>query len=809
MPCLPGMDTLRQDVLYAVRRLWQAPGFALVAIATLALGIGANSAIFSVIDAVLLRPLPFAEPERLVQLAQVWEGRSTGVYSPQNFLDVVAQAPSFASLSAIDNDDLTMTGRGDPARLQGARVSASFFGLLGVRPALGRAFAEEENEPGRSKVVVLGHRLWTQRFGADPSVVGQTVQLNREPYVVVGVAPAGFAFPEGAEAWVPLEYDEIFRGRSRGAWYLSVIGRLKPGISVEHARQDVSTIADRLAKEYPDADEGVGGTAISLQQATVGDVRRPLLVLLGAVGLVLLIACVNVANLLLARVAARDTEFAVRAALGAGRGRLLRQLLTESVLLSVLGGAVGVFVAWVSLDALVALQPQGVPRLGEVQVNRGVVAFASGLSLVTGLVFGAFPALQMARRPTAQVLREGGRGLLGGRGDRLRGGLVVGQMALAMMLLAGAGLLIRSFSRLSHVDPGFRTENALSFRISLPESVYDSDARRTAFFEDLLPRLGALPGVRSVGGVSGLPLGGTRFNLSFEIAGRPPLPPAQQPTMEVRVATHGYFDTMGIVVRRGRGFEAGDSRGANQVVLLSEAAVTRFFPGEDPLGKHITVGWRRDPPAGGEVVGIVGDIKELGLGHENAPEVYLPSSQLPFPSMDIVLRTSVSPLSLAPSVEATVHGLDPELPVSRMRTLEDVVARSISEPRFYMLLLGAFAGIALFLAALGIFGVMSYAVVQRSREIGIRVALGALPGDVLRSVLREALLLSGSGVALGVIGAMALSQVLRRLLFDLSPTDPGTLGAMAALLSAVALLASYLPARRATRVDPLVALRSE
>ncbi len=435
--------------------------------------------------------------------------------------------------------------------------------------------------------------------------------------------------------------------------------------------------------------------------------------------------------------------------------------------------------------------------------------FASALSLLTGLVFGAVPALQMIRRPTAQVLREGGRGLLGGRGARLRGGLVVGQMALAMVLLAGAGLLIRSFARLSHVDPGFRTESALTFRVSLPETAYATDARRSSFFDELVTRLRALPGVRSVGGVSGLPLGGSRFNLSFEVAGRPPLSPAQQPSMEVRVATPDYFKTMGIPIRKGRGFEAGDVRASPQVVLLSESAVQRFFPGEDPLGKRITIGWRREPPAGGEVVGIVGDTKELGLDHENPPEIYLPSNQLPFPSLDIVLRTAVSPLSLAPTVQATVHGLDPELPVSRVRTLEDVVARSISEPRFYMLLLGAFAGMALFLAALGIFGVMSFAVVQRSREIGIRVALGALPGDVLRAILREALLLSGSGVALGLVGALGLSQALRRLLFDLSPTDPATLGAMAALLSAVALLASYLPARRATRIDPLVALRAE
>ena len=805
------MDTLRQDLLYAFRRLRQSPAFSLVAIATLALGIGANSAIFSVVNAVLLKPLPFDEPDRLVRVAQTWEGRTTGIYSPQNFLDVQASARDFESLAAIDGGGVTLTGRGAPVRLEGADVSASFFDVLRVRPALGRAFVDGENDPDRNKVVVLSDRLWRERFGADPAIVGRTVQLNRETYQVVGVAPAGFAYPEDAELWTPIAYDTVFRTKSRGAWYLGVIGRLKPGVSVDHASQEVATIAARLAREYPDADEGVGGEATSLHQAMVTRARPALLVLLGAVGLVLLIACVNVANLLLARVAGRETELAVRTALGAGRGRLIRQLLTESVLLGLLGGGAGLALAGAFLDGLLGLQPQGVPRLGEVHVDRAVLAFAAFLSVLTGLLFGVLPAAQMTRRAPAPGLREGSRGVLGGRGQRLRAGLVVGQMALAMMLLAGAGLLMRSFSQLRRVDPGFPPASALTFRLALPESAYKEEARQAAFYDELLGRLAALPGVRSAGAVQGLPLSGSRFGLSFEVKGRPPLPPARQPSMEVRVATPGYFGAIGIPIVRGRGFEPGDTASSRPVVVISEAAVRRYFPGEDPLGQWITIGWGRPggAKAGGEVVGVVGDVKQLGLAEENPPEIYLPHAQLPIGAVDVVLRTSVAPRSLAPAVTAVVRSLDAELPIARLSTLDEVVARSISQPRFYVLLLGSFAGTAMLLAALGIFGVMSYAVVQRSREIGIRVALGADPKQVLGMVLGQAARLAAAGVGLGLVGALSLSRVIASLLFAMSATDPATLAGVAALLMAVALLASYLPARRATRMDPLAALRSE
>jgi predicted permease len=804
------IDTLRQDLSYAVRRLRQAPAFTAVAVATLAIGIGATSAIFSVVNAVLLSPLPFPEADRLVQVAQTWERRPV-VHSPQNFLDVEAQAIAFSGLAAVDTSGVTLTGRGPATRLEGATVSASFFEVLRVPPLHGRGFVAGENEPGRNRVVVLGHSLWRDRFGADPAIVGRTVSLNRVPHVVVGIAPPGFRYPEQTELWTPMEYDERFRSNSRGAWYLTVVGRLREGATVDGARQEVSTIAGRLARAYPADNEGVGGTVIPLLEATVGESRRALLVLLGAVGLVLLVACVNVANLLLARVTSRETELAVRAALGAGRGRLVRQLLTESLLLALVGGAAGLLLATLIVDGVVAMKPEGVPRLAEVGVDRAVVSFAAALSLLTTALFGAFPALQTSRRATAQALRRGSRGILtGGRGD-LRGALVVGQVALAMVLLAGSALLLRSFARLRRVDPGFRTENALAFRVSLPDSAYAEDAQRLSFHDELQRRLAALPGVRSVGAVAGLPLAGNHFNISFTVDGRPEVPPSQQPTMEVRIATPGYFRAIGIPVRRGRAFTEEDGPEAPQVVVLSESAVRRYFPDEEPIGRtiHLGLGRGRGRKAGGEVVGVVGDVKDLGLAAASPPEIYVPYAQFPIESMDVVLRTGAPPRSLAAVAERVVHGLDAELPVARVATLEEVLARSVSEPRFYALLLGSFAATALFLAALGLFGVMSYAVAQRTREIAVRVALGATRRELLAMVLRDALVLGTAGVALGLAGALLLSRVIASMLFSLSPRDPATLAGVAVLLLATALLASGLPALQATRVDPVVALRSE
>ena len=805
------MDTLRQDLIYAIRRLAMAPAFTLIAVATLALGIGANSAIFSIVYAVLLKPLPFAEPERLVQLYQVSEGRNVPYFSPPNFLDTQAETKSFEEIAAVDGGSVTLTGNGAPAVLNGAEVSASFFKVFQMTPELGRAISRDENDPDKATVVVLGHELWKTRFGGDPKIVGQSIRLDSRPFTVVGVAPKNFSFPDETELWTPLAYDPIFRIHSRGAWYLRVFGRLKPGVPVAAAVEETKMIADRLAKAYPDANQGLGGTTRPLQEAMVGSSRSSLYLLLGAVGLVLLIACVNVANLLMARAAARGPEFAVRQALGAGRGRIFRQLMTESLLLGALGGASGVLVASISLGSLIALQPNGVKRLNEAHIDPTVMLFAAALSVATGLLCGVFPGMS-ARRAPAQVLREGARGLLAGRNGRVRGGLVIGQMALAMMLLAGAGLLLRSFAQLQQVNPGFEVKDALTFRIALPDEAYKDESRRVAFFDRLLERVSALPGVRASSATLGLPLNGTQINISFQVKNRPELPPSQQPAMEMRAATPAYFKAMGMPIVRGRGIEPGDVAGAAQVVVLSQSAVRKYFPNENPIGQWITLGWRRpdgQPKAGGEVVGVVGDVKTFGLARDAVPEIYLPYAQLPVGSMDVLVRTSVPPMSLGPSVEQAVHELDPDIPVARLRSLEDVVSRSISQPRFYMLLLGLFASMAVLLAALGIFGVISYAVTQRSREIGIRMALGAHPGSVMRLVLSSAAVLIVSGIGLGLAGALVLSRSLSSLLFNLSPTDPSTLAGVAVFLGAVALLASYLPARQATRVDPLLTLRSD
>jgi putative ABC transport system permease protein len=600
-------------------------------------------------------------------------------------------------------------------------------------------------------------------------------------------------------------------GSSRGSYYLAVVARLAPGRALEEAMAEVQGLGARISRQFPESATGVGLAVFPLHDATVGDVRPALLVLLGAVGFVLLIACANVANLLLARAASREGEIAVRIALGAGRGRLVRQLLTESVVLALLGAVVGLLLAYWGAHLLVAMQPRGVPRLDAVQVDGTVAAFTFGVALLTGLLFGLVPALQATRNGLAGTLKDGGRGAVGKRGAaRMRGGLVVAEMALAVMLLAGAGLLIRSFSLLSRVDPGFQPERVLAFRVSLPEAQYDDDARVEAFFSRLEERLETLPGVSAAGGVMALPLTGTDMQLSFDVEGRPPAQPGQEPVLQVRVATHDYFRALGIPLVRGRMLTAQDRAGALPAVLLSEEAVRRYFPGEDPLGKRITLGWRRGSGSvGGEVVGIVGDVRQLGLDEDFPPEIYLPARQVAMGSLEMVVRTTGDPLALAAAVRREVAALDPNVPVEQVRTMEEIVSQSVSQPRFYMLLLGTFAAVALVLAAVGIFGVMSYAVVQRTREIGIRMALGADPARVLREVVAGGVGLAGVGVAVGTVLALAVTRVLSSLLFGITATDPATyLGAMA-VLGGAALVSSYVPARRATRVDPMVALRGE
>jgi len=805
------MDHLRQDVLYALRRLVKAPAFTLVAVATLALGIGANSAIFSVVDGVLLKPLPYPEPDRLVGVYHVADGHRA-VMSGPNFTDIAKSATTLEGAAAISTGRAILTGKGEPTRLPIAEVSAAFFSVLRVRPELGRPFAATENTPGSTHVVILSHALWQQRFGGDAGVIGRRIMLDGVAKEVVGVMPAGFAYPDGREAWMPIEYDDNFVSKQRASWYLDVIARLRPNVTPQQSAAEVETLGRGLARQYPDADSEIGMSTYPLLDALIGDVRRAVFVLLGAVGFVLLIACTNVANLLLARAAARGSEMAVRTALGANRSRLVRQLLTESVLLSLIGAGAGLLLAVWGVDLLVRLKPAGIPRLDNVHVDATVIAFTVAIAIVTGILFGLVPAFN-ATRGLSDTLKDGGRGAVGARGgSRVRAVLVMAELALAVMLLAGAGLLLRSFMKLEAVDPGFRIGPALTFDLTLPDARYKEDERQIAFFDQLLPRLRALPGVRGASAILGLPLSGLDIIISFQVQGRPPVPPSQQPAMQVRVATPDYFPNIGIPLKRGRLFTDDDRAGTARVVLISETAARQFFPGENPIGRTITLGWGRGPGkprAGGEVVGIVGDVKDGGLNEASQPQIYLPYRQWPVGSMTVVVTTAVPPLSLTDAVRSSVYALDGNLPVSNVSTLDAVVAKSISQQRFYMLLLTMFAAIALVLAAVGIFGVLSYAVSQRTREIGIRMALGAQGRSVVGLVVRQAMLLVAAGIAAGLALGLSLSQTMTRMLFGVTPTDPATFAGVAVLLASVALLASYLPAWRATRVDPIVALRSE
>jgi putative ABC transport system permease protein len=807
------MDTLSQDIRYAVRRLIKNPVFTGVALLTLALGIGANTAIFSVVHAVLLKPLPYTDPDNIVSIFHLSDGQPATMSGP-NFYDVRNLSKTLADAAAYTRARQILTGRGEPVRLDAAQVSASLFDVLGVKPLLGRTFRPEDNQPGNTRVAILSYNLWQQRFGGTPKIIGTTMTLDGVSHEIVGVMAEGFSFPTARALWTPLAYTEDLTTKQRGAWYLQAIGRVRPGATPEQSNAEVATIGRQLAQKYPDSNEGLAMGTLRLHELMVGDIRRAFWLLLGAVGFVLLIACVNVANLLLARAASRENEMAVRAALGAARGRIVRQLLTESLILGVVGGALGLLVAVWGIEALVAMEPAGIPRLADVGVDPLVIGFTVGVSLLTGLLFGVVPAVQSARAGISSTLKEGGRGNLSARGSaRMRSALVVSEVALAVTLLAGAGLLIRSFGKLTAVDPGFTVVPALAFDLSLPDSRYEEEARQIAFFDQLIPRLNAIPGVESAAAVVSLPLSGTSFVLSFEIAGRPPVPPAQQPAMQVRIATPEYLQTIGIPLKRGRMFTADDRWGGPQVAIITEAAAKQYFPGEDPIGKRITLGWGRGvgkPRAGGEVVGIIGDIKDEGLAEPDPPQIYLPYRQWPLETMSVVMKTAVPPASVTEAARRAVYSIDSNLPVSNPRTLDQIVARSISQPRFYMTLLAIFAFVAVALAAIGIFGVLSYAVAQRTREIGIRMALGAHHRTVLGLVVKEAMLMVAGGVLVGLVLAIPLTRwLVAKLLFDTPANDPLTFVTVAGALVAVAVLAAYVPARRATRVDPMIALRAE
>lgn len=795
------MNTLLQDLRYALRQLRRSPGFTAIAVLTLALGIGANSAIFSVVNAVLLRPLPYVEPERLVTVAHLMKGE---------YLIYRERARAVQEPALYAHDGINISGDGAAERLLGARVSSNLFTVLGTTPLLGRTFLPGEDRPGDDRVVVLSHGLWQQRFGADPGVIGREVTVAGESRTVVGVMPAGFDFPgAGTQLWIPFTFDVGAAVDLWGGGGGQVVARLAAGATPGRAQTELRALAPTLREAntvwVPAPEYGAEREVVGLQDTVVGDVRGRLLILLGAAGLVLLIACANVANLLLARATGRQQEVAVRTALGAGRGRIVRQLLTESVLLSLLGGALGLGCAVWGVRLLATTLPAGTPRVAEIGIDGWVLGFALVLSTLSSLLFGLTPALRASRANLQTMLKAGGRSSSTDE-NRLTGVLVIAEFAVAVVLVISAGLLIRSFAELVRVDPGFRTESIITARLTPPENRNQDNATRRAFYAEILERLGALPGVQRVDAVNRLPLwGGFRGN-AFETEDEPYSPGTAAPLFDDRRITPGYPQTMGMTLLRGRALTDADREGAPRVALINETMARTFWPGADPVGKRFKEIWLDEWTT---VVGVVSDVRSYGLAGDAEPEAYRPFWQLPASEMSLVVRTTNDPLALVPLLRATVDDIDADVPLSELRTTAQIVASSVAEPRFTMLLLAGFATTALLLAAVGIYGVVSYTVGRRTRELGLRVALGAQGTELLRMILRQALRLAALGAVIGVAMALALTRFLRSLLFDVSATDTVTLVAVPLLLVGVALVAAYLPARRATRVDPMLALRNE
>ena len=806
------MITLFLDLRLGVRMLVRNPGFTTAAVLTLALGIGANTAIFSVVNTVLLKPLPYAQPDRLVSV-ELMNARSTlvsGSLSYPNFFDLRARNHVFEHLVTGRGTNLTLTGSGSPLQLDVGIVTWDLFPALGIQPMLGRGFLPSEEAPG-THVVVLGRSLWQEQLGGDRGIVGQTITLNRTPYTVVGVAPSGFSFPVDApniQLWTTIAEDrEMFD--QRGARTLTGLGRLKPGVSLEQARADLNVIAAALANQYPDTNSNYRTASVRPELETlVGESRTPLLMLLGAVGLVLLIACANIAHLLLARTANRTREMAVRAALGAGRGRVIRQLLTESLILAILGGAAGVVLAEYVLRAVLPLGGESIPRLAQTQIDGSVVAFSFMLALLTSIGFGIVPALQAAKIDLTSSLKGQGRG--GAKQhERIRSALVIAQVTLGLVLVSGAGLLMAEFLRLETSDLGLNPDHLLSFWFSLPEAQYNT-AQQEAFYDQLLARVHALPGVESAAGVWPLPLGGDNATVAFNIEERPAAPP-NRPHARMAFATPGYFSTAGIRLFKGRFFTDYDDVKAPRVLIVNKAFADKYFPGEEVLGKRITPGALApgEGPSVHAIVGVVGSAKLFALDAEPQPIYYFPYRQLPWRPPAMIVRTAVPPQTLESAIRTQVAALDPAVPVFQVSTMEELLSAQLTEQRFHTLLLGCFAAVALLLAMVGLCGVMAYSVTRRTREIGVRIALGAGRSTVLSMVLKEAVVLLAVGLALGFTASLATDRLLQSMLFGVSSLDSAVLGLSALLVALTGLLAAYLPARRATKIDPMVALRYE
>jgi putative ABC transport system permease protein len=796
-----------RDLRYAVRQLLRAPSFTYVAVLTLALGIGATSAIFSVVNGVLLRPLPYPEPGALVRVHELLPQYGRFSVAPANFLDWRQQAREFEGLAAYGSLSGTIPGLDGPERIQGVQVSWDVFRLLRVTPAHGPGFTADQDRPGHNNVIVLSHGLFQRRFNSDPAIVGTSITMNGTPMTVAGVMPPGFYFPSRTtEFWRPAGFDPA--NATRGGHFLGVIGRLKentPG-GLARASTEMKAIAERLAVQYPDSNARESAEVVPLLDQIVGPVRPALMTLLAAVGVVVLIACANVANLLLVRASVRDRELAIRVAMGASRRQIIRQMLVESSVLAAAGGTLGLLLAYFSIPSIRTLGATSIPRVADVTLDGTVLLVVLSVSMLTGVLFGMAPAWQASRAGLGAVLKEGGRSAVGAGGRWLRSGLLVGEVALSLVLLVGAALLLRSFANVTGVDPGFEPERSLVFQVGLPQTAYPDAPSRAAFFDRLLERFEAVPGVEAAGMTQSLPLRGS-YVLSFSMRNKPAPPVGQEPSANHRSVSPGYFQTMGIPLKAGRTFTAQDTPASPMVAVIDEAFARRHFPDENPIGQGLDIG--NGSTGFYEVVGVVGNVRHSGLDADATPTMYVPFKQDIFAQMWMVARSGSDPAMLTNGLRQALREIDPAIPMSSVATMSSILGESVAERRFSMLLLIVFAGIALFLAAVGLYGVVAYSVSQRTREIGLRLAIGAAPANVLRMVIGGGLKLALVGVAIGLGAAWASSGMIQSLLFDVEPVDLSSYAATAVALLAVAALAAYVPARRAMRVDPLVALQGD
>ena len=810
------MDALWKNLVYSIRMLLKRPSLTAVAVIAIGLGIGANTAIFSVVNTVLLQPLPYDQPEQLLRIAseqrdQALDGR--GASSVPDFLDVQKSTTTLEYVATFQGSGTVITEGGDPERVLGAAVTADYFPLLRVKPILGRVFTSDEDKPGAPDVILLSHSLWQRRFGGDPNIIGKEINLGGKTRVI-GIMPPGFQYPisdDLQDFWEPLfpaQWLTKEAREERANRFLPIIGRLKPGVAVDQAKAELDLLSKQIEQQWPQSNTKVIFNAVSLHEDITRDYRPAMLVMLGAVALVLLIACANVANLLLARAAARQKEVAIRMALGASRRRIASQLLTESVLLSLAGAAVGLLLASWGIDLLVAYAPAEVPRLHDAGLDRNVLLFTFGVATLTGILFGLVPALHASKPDPGNMLKESGRGLSHSGRNRMRSALIVSEVALSLMLLVGAGLLINSFWRLLQTDAGFDPKGVLTLDVPLSRTTYTKPEQRSAAFEQLVARMKTLPGVRDVSVVSNVPLTDFDVELSFQVEGRAPYKPGEEAVADYTIAGNDYFRTMKIALQRGRVFTDQDRADSPQVMVVSNAFVKRYFANEDPIGRRIIFDGANETPR--EIIGVVEDIRRNGLDNDVQPEMYVSHIQNPERRLNLVIRTEAEDASqLTPAARAEVKAFDANQIIWRVQTLEELLGTSVAPRRFNMLLLGVFAGVALVLAAVGLYGVMSYSVSWRTHEIGIRMALGARRADVLRLVVRQGMTMTLIGLVIGLVGAFALTRLLIGLLYGVSPTDPITFTAVSIVLLVVALLACLLPARRATRVDPIVALRTE